>query len=225
MTDREQGIQETIDRYMANRLSDAEREVVETRIVGDPAFRHQVELTEALRDGLRELQKQGKVAPLLKTRTGIWPRSPFAIAASVIALALGVAALLFYQRLERVRHELAAIPSELVVATLRFERTRGGEAGPDVTWQRTAAPAQLEMQFDVGLEAASGYRVFIERIGTGADTPVLRANAASISADGTVSLSVSSALLEPGDYRMRLEPQPLSPMHPDPTVYTLRVAD
>jgi hypothetical protein len=132
MTDREQGTQETIDRYLANRLSDAERELVETRIVGEPAFRHEVELTEALRDGLHELQKQGKVAPLLKTRTGIWPRSPFAIAASVMALALGIAALLYYQRLERVRHELAAAPGELVVATLRFERTRGGEAGPDV---------------------------------------------------------------------------------------------
>ncbi len=224
MTDSDQGTQETIDRYLANRLSDTEREVVESRIVGDPPFRHEVELTAALRDGLRELQKQGKVTPLLKTRTGIWPRSPVAIAASVMALAFGVAALLFYQRLERVQHEMAAAPGELVVATLRFERTRGAEAA-DVVWQRTSAPALLEMQFDVGLEAASGYSVVIERVGAGADTPVLKANAAWSSSDGMASLSIHSALLEPGDYRIRLEPQPASPLHPDPTVYTLRIAD
>jgi len=224
MTDRDQGTQESIDRYLANRLNDAERELVETRIVSDPPFRHEVELTEALRDGLQELQKQGKVAPLLKTRTWMWRRSPFAIAASVMALALGIAALLLYQRLEPKRHELAVAPGELVVATLRFERTRGGEVA-DVTWQRTAAPALLEMQFDVGLEAAPGYSVLLERIGAGVDTPVLKTNAVWINTDGIVSLSIDSALLEPGDYRIRLDPQPASPMHPDSTVYTLRIAD
>ena len=52
MTDRDQGNQKMIDRYLANHLNDTERELVETRIVGDPGFRHEVELTEALRDGL-----------------------------------------------------------------------------------------------------------------------------------------------------------------------------
>jgi hypothetical protein len=214
-----------IDRYLANRLSDSEREVVETRIVGEPGLRHEVELTEALRDGLRVLQKQGNVAPLLKTRTGIWPRSPFAIAASVLALAAGVAALLFYQRLDRVRHEMAAAPSELVVATLRFEQTRGGDEGPDVTWQRTAAPALLDMQFDVGLDAARGYRVSIDRIGAGTDAPVLKADAAAVSPDGIASLSIRSGLLKSGDYRIRLDPRPVDPSHADPTIYTLRITD
>ena len=224
MTDRDQGTHETVDRYLANRQSDAEREMVETRIVGDPPFRHEVELTAALRDGLRELQKQGKVTPLLKTRTGIWPRSPFAIAASVMALALGVAALLFYQRLDRARHELAAAPGELVVAALRFEQTRGAEAA-DVVWQRASTPTLLEMHFDVGLEPAASYNVLIERVETGVDTTVLTATSVGIGLDGQVSLSVHSALLTPGDYRIRLGPQPPSPMHADPTVYTLRIAD
>ena len=225
MTDRDQGNQESIDRYLANRLSDAERELVETRIVGDPGFRHQVELTEALRDGLRELERQGKVAPLLKTRSWMWRRSPFAIAASIMALALGVATLLLYQRLGHDQNDLAATPGTLVVATLRFEQTRGGDDGPDVTWQHTSTPALLDMQFDAGLEPASGYSIVIERIGVNAAAPVLKANAASISLDGVVSLSVNSALLAPGDYRIRLEPQPPGSMQPDPTIYTLRIAD
>lgn len=216
MTDKDQGNQETIDRYLANRLSYAERESVETRIVGEPGFRREVELTEALRDGLRELQRQGKVAPLLQTRTWMWRRSPYAIAASVMAMALGVAALLLYQRLERVQHDLAAAPGTLVVATLRFERTRGGDEGPDVIWQRSSAPALLDMQFDVGLEPAPAYNILIEKIATDA-APVLKANTASISPDGIVSLSVQSALLSPGDYHISLEPGAI--------VYTLRITD
>jgi len=225
MTDRDQGTQETIERYLANRLTDAEREVVETRIVGDLAFRHEVGLTEALRDGLQELQKQGKVAPLLRPRTWMWSRSPYAIAASLMALALGIAALLLYQRLDHARDELAAAPAERTVATLSFVRTRGGVDGPDVTWRRSATPTLLEMQFDVGLEPSEGYQVVIERVNADAETTVVLTAPAGIEAGGEVSLSVQSALLEPGDYRIRLEPQPASPMQSDPTVYTLRIAD
>lgn len=220
MTDRDQGNQELIDLYLANRLGDAERELVETRIVDDPAFRREVELTEALQDGLRELQRQGKVAPLLRTRTWMWRRAPFALTASILALAIGVPALLLFQRLEGVQH---AAPRELVVATLRFEQTRGGEDGPDVSWRRPATPALLEMQFDVGLDAASGYNILIEKTGT--DMPVLKANVASISPDGVASLSINSALLAPGDYRIRLDPTPMNPTHPDAVIYVLRIND
>jgi len=217
MTDSRQGIHETIDRYLANRLNDAERELVETRIVGDPAFRHEVELTQALRDGLRELQKQGEVAPLLQPRTWMWRRSPFAIAASVLALAIGVGALLFLERME-------SKPAALVVASLQFERTRGAAAGPDVSWQRAESPALLEMRFDVGLQPAPSYGVLIERTGSTTDTTVLRAASVGIGLDGELALSINSALLEPGDYRIRLEPQPPGPDHLEPVIYTLRIA-
>lgn len=225
MTESKHGIHESIDRYLANHLGDAERESVETRIVGDPAFRHEVELTAALRDGLRELDRQGRVAPLLKTRTGIWPRSPIAIAASILALALGVAALLFYQRIEHVRRDLAAAPGKLVVATLRFEQTRGAETGPDMTWQRPSQPTVLEMRFDVGLEPAADYSVVIERLQPGAEPLVVLSKRTVPSADGTVPLTVDSAVLASGDYRIHLAPQPASSMTSDPTAYTLRITD
>ncbi len=217
MTDSRQGIHESIDRYLANRLSDAERALVETRIVGDPDFRHEVELTQALRDGLRELQKQGQVAPLLQPRTWMWRRSPIAIAASVLALAIGFGALLYFER-------TASKPPALVVASLQFEHTRGAEPGPDVTWQRSESPTLLEMRFDVGLEPASSYGVLIERAGASADTTVFTAASVGIGLDGQLALSINSALLEPGDYRIRLEPHPASPANPEPVIYALRIA-
>ena len=217
MTDSRQGTHETIDRYLANRLSEAERELVETRIVSDAEFRHEVELTQALRDGLRELQKQGEVAPLLRPRTWMWRRAPFAIAASVLALAIGVGALLYFER-------TATKPAPLVVASLQFERTRGAEPGPDATWQRTQSPTLLEMRFDVGPAPAPSYSILIERTGTGADTTVFTAASVGIGLDGQLALSINSTLLEPGDYRIRLEPQPASAANPDPVIYALRIA-
>ncbi|MFZ2509166.1 MAG: hypothetical protein WAW79_11925 [Steroidobacteraceae bacterium] len=202
---------------MANQLSDAERELVETTIVGDPDFRHEVELTQALRDGLHELHRQGEVAPLLRPRSWMWRRSPFAIAAAVLALAIGVGTLLFFDRMD-------SMPEELVVASLHFERTRGAGAGPDVVWQRTDAPTLLEMRFDVGLAPAPSYSVLIERIGSGTGTTVFTAASVGIGLDGLLALSIKSGLFEPGDYRIRLEPQPASQNSPEPVTYALRIA-
>jgi hypothetical protein len=222
MTEKQQETQD-IDRYLASRLSDGERDLVETRIVGDPDFRHEVELTDALRDGLRQLQKQGEVAPLLKPRSWMWRRSPTALAASIAACIFGITSFLLYQQLDRERHELTAASGQMIVATLRFERTRGGHAGPDLSWHRPSAPTLLEMRFDAGLEPAPGYRILIERVGGDVDTTVLMVTSIGTGLDGEVALSVHSALLKPGDYRIRLEPQPASPMNPEATVYTLRV--
>ena len=205
-----------IDAYLANRLGDAERTVVETRIVGDPSFRHEVELTAAMRDGLRELEKQGKVAPLLH-RTGIWQRSPIAIAASVLAIAVGVAALLFSQRTE---HKA----QEMVLASLYFEQTRGADAAA-VVWQRTAAPTLLDLHFDVGIEPAPSYDVLLERVGNGADETVLSAKSIPIGQDGLLTISIQSSTLAPGDYRIRLEPRQSGPTSQEPVTYTLRIAD
>jgi hypothetical protein len=225
MTESNQGIHGSIDRYLANRLSSAEREIVETRIVGDSAFRQEVELTTALRDGLRQLDKQGKIAPLLRARTGIWPRTPIAIAASILALALGICALLLYQRFEPLHRNLAAAPHDLVVAVLSFEQTRGTNDEPNVTWQRPAKPTRMEMRFDVGLEPAASYGVLIERMQAAAAPQEVLSIEAATAEDGTVSISVDPVGWASGDYRIRLEPKPAGAASPESTYYRLRITD
>jgi len=213
MTDIPPEDHELIDRYLANRLSESEVAVVETRIVADPGFRNEVDLTEALRDGLRELQSRGEITPLLSHRHTRWRQTRFALAASVAAVALGAASFLFYQRLD-------VGSRETVVASLRFEQTRGAE--PDVVWRQTGVPTRLQMQFDVGLEPAGAYRVVIERMTGGAAVPVLE-SAAAMTADGAATIAVESALFEPGDYEITLTPQP-PVASPEPIVYALRIA-
>jgi hypothetical protein len=216
MTEKHSAGQAIIDRYLAGRLGEAEREMVETRIVHDADFRNEVELTEALRDGLRQLQAQGQVAPLLKPRSWMWRRSPFAIAAAIVACAIGVTTFLVYRPLDEGRQVLAT-------ETLRFIKTRSGNAQPDVIWRQSSQPMQIEMRFDVGLEPAAEYRVVVGRISNDATAPVIEVLAGR-TATGEVLITVDSTLLAPGDYRIRLVPQ--SPDRSQETTnYALRVAD
>lgn len=204
-----------IDRYLAKRLSESEVTVVETRIVADPGFRNEVELTEALRDGLRELQSRGEIAPLLSHRRSRWLHPRFALAASVAAIALGAASFLFYQRLDTGRQEI-------VIASLRFEHTRSADSAPDLIWQQTGVPTQLQLQFDVGLEPAAGYRVEVERMTDGAAVPVLE-TAATMTSDGLATIVAEAAQFEPGDYEITLRPQPQDGSR-QPLAYALRIS-
>jgi hypothetical protein len=216
MTEKHSTSQTIIDRYLADRLCEAEREMVETRIVHDVHFRNEVELTEALRDGLRQLQAQGQVEPLLKPRSWMWRRSPFAIAAGVLACAIGVATFLVNRPLDDGRQVLAT-------ETLRFIKTRSGDARPDVIWQQSSRPTQIEMRFDIGLEPAAEYRVVVERISNGATAPVHEILVVH-TVDEEVSITVDSTLLTPGDYSIRLVPQSPDRLQ-EATTYALRVAD
>lgn len=216
MTDISPEDRELINRYLANQLSDSEVAVLETRIVADPGFRNEVELTEALRDGLRELQSRGEIAPLLSHRQQAWWRRPrVALAASVAVIALGAASFLIFQRMDSGHEETA-------VAMLHFEHLRSAGAGPDVVWRQTGVPTRLEMRFDVGLEPAGSYRVLVERMTDGAAVRVLEATA-TMTPDDEATLAVESALFEPGDYEITLRPQPPAEFR-EPVTYALRIA-
>jgi hypothetical protein len=203
-----------IRRYLAGSLSEREKRMVETRIVDDPEFRNEVELTQALRQGLRELQKRGEIAPLLSPRRAIWTTPRVALAASVAAVALGAASFLFFSRQDQA-------PAGVVTETLDFVQTRSSGAEPDVTWMRHDARARLELRFDVGLEPAPAYGVRIERVADGAAQAILEATART-SDEGEAVLEVDGSLLAAGDYELRLTPQRVDEPR-SPLTYTLRV--
>lgn len=201
MTDISLEDHELISRYLAKRLTDAEELMIETRIVEDPGFRSEVELTAALRDGLRQLESRGEVAPLLTRQIEWWSRPRIALVASMATIALGLISFFFYQ-------QQASFAPAAVTESLRFEQTRGGGPQSDVVWERTDRPTQLEMRFDVGLEPTPQYRVTLRRVIDGAAGPAID-RVIPASSDGDVVLLLHGALLEPGDYEIRLEPQPV----------------
>ncbi|HEU0224766.1 MAG TPA: hypothetical protein VFR29_04985 [Steroidobacteraceae bacterium] len=203
-----------IRQYLAGSLSEKDLRMVETRIVEDPEFRNEVELTQALRQGLRELQKRGEIAPLLSPRRAFWSPPRVALAASLATVALGAASFLFFLRPD------PAAPG-VVTETLYFVQTRSAGFEPDVTWRQPRAPRTVELRFDVGLEPAPAYGVTVERV-RGQDTdPVLSLDAVTTD-DGEAIVALDGALLKPGDYELNLVPRQTD--RDLPTVhYTLRV--
>lgn len=172
--------------------------MVETRMVEDPEFRNEVELTQALRQGLRELEKRGEIAPLLSPRRAFWSPPGVALAASLAAVAFGAASFLFFLRPD------PALPG-IVTETLQFAQTRGSGFEPDVTWRQPRAPRSVELRFDVGLEPAAGYSVLIERA-AGDDFIQVAVATAATSRGGEAILLSSGAAFPPGDYRLTLTP-------------------
>jgi hypothetical protein len=191
---------ELIGRYLARRLTEAEELMIETRIIQDPAFRNEVELTQALKEGMRELEHRGEMPRLLAAKLG-WQSPKVAVAAVVATVAAGLVTFSFYQA----RETLAPAP---VIETLRFEAMRGG-AEADVTWVRGDAPVLVEMRFDVGPEPAPTHRVTISRLPVGSAGPVL-VRVVSTSPEGEAMLVVDGGLFPPGDYEIRLDAQPVS---------------
>lgn len=208
MTDISQEERDLIDRYLANRLTGREAQMVETRIVEDRVFRNEVELAAAFREGLRALQDRGELTPLLSPRRPLWRRQHFALAASAAAVALGLASFLLVQRFD-------AGSGAAVHETLVFLQTRGASGGADAAWTRTGDRGSLELRFDVGLEPAPAYEVLIRR---GMSDEVLRGSATTL-ASGEAVLRADAAFFVPGDYAIRLT----APGSSAPIEFTLRV--
>lgn len=217
MTDKSQKDHELIRRYLAGRLTDEEEGMLETRIVEDAQFRNELDLTAAIRDGMRELEARGEIDGLLDKARTRWQRPTIAIAASLIALV--VASILIFYLVDRSQPPRPPI----ALASLHFERTRGLSSDNAVNWTLGADPTQLRLHFDVGAAPAANYRVVVLR-GTGDSAePVITAVEAT-SAGGDVVLTLSDSLLTPGDFEIRLSPVPET-AGVGATVYHLVVTD
>jgi hypothetical protein len=203
---------ELIDRYLAGRLDEATRAEVEARIVGDAAFRAEVELTGELRAGLHELESRGDLGRLDAARRPVWQRPAYALAASVVAGLLGIAILAMYGQLEDARTELQNLRTAIVlrpaspdsrprVATL--VRARSGTP-VDLVLVASELPDLVELRLDPGADGAPAYRVALDRLDAERVIAVLRLPSMAPGDDGTLVLVINAAFLAPGSYRVSL---------------------
>lgn len=204
---------ELIDRYLADRTDHAGREAVEARIVGDAGFRAEVELTESLRAGLRGLAASGGLATTARTRRGFWERPSYALAASVAAGLLGIAAYAMYGQLERAREAMVGLQREMAgsrpgatsrVTVLTLVRTRS--AGPDLVLKAATQAELLELRLDPGVTLAGAYTVRLERVEGAQRIQIVVLPSVAPSSTGEIVVGVNSRLLAPGDYEVVLQP-------------------
>ena len=204
---------ELIDRYLAGTLDEVAREAVEVRIIAESAFRREVELTEALREGLHELDSTGRLANVNLDTRRFWERPAYALAASVAAGLLGITAFAIYGQLERTRGAMVTLQQELIgsrpatasrVTVLTLVRTRS--SGPDLRWKASAQAELLEFRLDPGPAPVAAYRVSLVRIEDAQRIEIVNAPAVAPSSTGEVVFGVNSRLLAPGDYEVVLAP-------------------
>lgn len=221
---------ELIDRYLAGRLDEVARAEVEARIVGDAAFRGEVELTGQLREGLHELESRGELGQLDAMRRPVWQRPAYAIAATVVAGLLGITVLAVYGQLQEVRTDLQDLSAATVlrpagpgtrprVATL--VRTRSGTE-TDLVLAASDLPELVELRLDPAGETAPRYHVVLERMEAERASTVLRVPSMAPGDDGMLALVVNAALLAPGSYRVSLAATPATAGSSE-VVYRMRV--
>ena len=201
---------ESINRYLAGTLSQADRDAVEARIVGDARFRREFELSYILRRGLADLEAAGQLQALVGSRP-LWKRPVFAVAASV-ALVASLIGLLLATDIWRSRGDTATGPVQAPIVEqqadsgtriLRLAQMRGRADEPNLIWFAEPEIDRLELHIEAAEDPAARYELKIEKVGDGraeiAEFPSL------IPSDGELIATIGASLLPPGDYRLTVQ--------------------
>jgi hypothetical protein len=187
--------------FIVGRLSDAEREAFEDRLVRDPALAGELEQSLRMREGLQELRTRGyfrKAAP----RGGsfrIWVPA---------LLAAGCAGLGLFLWLSHVTVPSSVLTTSLesrtVAAHFTFLAVRGGST-PDLDLPPTGL---IEFRAAPGTgESSARYRVTLVRNESGGIAePVSALAGIALSTDGYVHCYADASRLIPGSYVLRIQP-------------------
>ena len=201
---------EWIRDYLVGRLPEDERIAFEDRLARDPALVREFEQSLKLRDGLRELRAQGRLAAATSSaRTQrprpLWYRLRVAAAAVIVGATLVVA-----WRVNQESSVLTALPASsptsdaasLIAAHFTFVAMRGGGI------PKLALPSSglIELRAAPETRMAESYRVtLIRTLEDGATQRVGVVTGLRLGTDGYVHCYADSSRLAPGSYGLRIE--------------------
>lgn len=220
--------QDLIARYLANQLSEQERENFEAHFLEHPNVLRELNRTAQFKAGLAMLRDEGLLEPTLAAPP--WWRSTkvLAAAASVTALALVAFWMLTVQPSSELiagsPSQLSALPgySLTVADSLVIQRTR--TTSYDATIKPPKGAAAIELRVRPETVSQSGrYRVTLSRISDG-NAIVKAAESGDLRADsvGLVPLYLSSAA-QPGVYELRVFPEGAKDAARDAGVFLIEI--
>jgi hypothetical protein len=200
--------QHIVARYLADRLSEAEREAFEAYYLQHPEIVSELEATAKFKAGLMRLQETGELGALLRAQPASARRWVWAAAAAVAALAVGVGFLLSNRGPER----LALAPTlqsltragggALTVAgSYRLVRTRSSSLDLDISLPAAASAIELKVLPEFEARPPQ-YRIALAAVDGDTLRPVAAASDLRRAADGFVTVYLDSAMLAPGNYQL-----------------------
>ena len=198
---------DVIARYLADRLSDEEREGFEAYYLEHPEMLQELNRTAQFKSGLVDLQKSGELNRLIENRSW-WQRvGGLAVAASVVLTIVGAG--IWFNWQNRPTPILAASTAALVDSsqpvlpiagryTLETTRT----SSYDATIQLPINPAAIELKIRPEIPAER-YRLRLARI-TQADARTSLAELDNLrpTADGLVTTYLNTRDISPGVYEL-----------------------
>jgi hypothetical protein len=202
-----------IEQYLANELSESEREAFEERVLYSPALLDELEAAERLQQGLQdvtalEMANASADQPTGRSRSAVVTlfQSPrYAMAASVLLLiSLSMSSFLLQQN----RH-LSPVDGSLPVQTeiIPLVSVRSGSPSDPVNTVNLGDGAhQYVMMLDPGFEEYSHFRTTIYRLEAGGAKSMLwQVDEMTPGYEDMLALSVPGSVLEAGDFEVRVE--------------------
>lgn len=201
-----------IARYLADRLSDEEREAFEAYYLEHPEIVKEMETTARFKAGLGELRRSGELDALVRGRPRVLNLRYLAAAAAAAVAAVAIGVAFYVNRSTSVGPLLAATPALLqangglqlrVTSTHQIMRTRSTAADAIVPLPATAQAIELEILPETAGPPAS-YRVSLARVDGNQEQQLAQIERLSANESGFVEVYLDSRGLRPGRYVVKL---------------------
>jgi len=206
-----------VARYLADQLTDREREAFELYYLEHPGIVKDIDAAARFKAGLSQLRDNGELADLIGAQP--WYRrllryAPYAAALAVVSLgAYWIAPGSEPTQFRSPEHDLAASLSELrtvsgaplsVASSYTILRTRGRSV--DAAIELPASPAAIELRILPEFESPPArYRIVLSRANDDGSVAVVgEADGLVAAKDGFVTTFVDSRRLQPGAYELVL---------------------
>jgi hypothetical protein len=199
-----------VARYLADKLSDAERESFEAYYLERPEMLQELNRTAQFKSGLMDLRERGELEKALIVQLR-WNRSgSVALVASIAIVVIGA---IFWFTQHGARPILAAsitmLGSDLrstvsPVDTYAIQRTR--TSSYDATISSPSKPAAIELRIKPEVSATgAGYRVSLSTISAnGVTNEIAGADNLQPAKDGFVAVYLNASNLSPAIYELKI---------------------
>jgi anti-sigma-K factor RskA len=195
-------------RYLADQMSDAEREEFETALLQDPEVAQELEATARMKVGMEKLQESGELEKLVRARPLFEQPAFFAAAASVGVLAIGLVLVRWQGVSEPILAPLPSVFSDEsgkvlpVGSTTAMQRVRSDKYDAEIELPVERQSLELRLR-PASPGKADEYSVSLARISDdGSTAPVAVLKDLRQADDGFISVFADSALLRPGRYQL-----------------------
>jgi hypothetical protein len=197
---------QVVERYLADQLSDVERDEFEDYYAEHPDVLRELDAAAGIKLGVAMLRESGELATLTKVPPARRWHTGWGLAATLlVAIIVGT----YWAKNETqppaiLSGNLDALGRPSIAASYQIQRTR---SDVDAIVSLPPRPQAIELRIrPVFAPPAASYQIELLSIAEGSEirTPVAAIDELGPGADGLVTIYVSSARLRPGSYELRV---------------------